>query len=360
MKHVLHIVNKWDQGGVERYIEGLVGVMSGSSVRHAVLSISTPVATSASLDTYGPLAVEGGYRSLLMGAFRLRPFLEEHSFDIVHIHASNASCYLYAYVAECCGVSTRIVHSHSSAMAFEKSITKRALNAILTKGYSGHETLRISCSTEAAQALFGDKNSLIIPNGIELDRFAYSCTARRQLRKDLNIEDGCFVLLCVGSLFEVKNHIRAIRIFELLSHVREDSVLVIVGGGPLRPLLEADVARRGLDSRVVFTGFVEDVSRWYSFGDALLFPSLYEGFPITLVEAQANGLPVVCSDTITREVALLDNCKYVSLEESDEQWVETLISSSRIPAEDAISEVRSRGFDRETAIREVEVAYGIH
>ena len=359
MKRVLHIVNKWEKGGVERYVEGLVEATSAYPVRHGILSMCTPVNTSVVVDAYGPLSNGGGIFGLLGASIRLKSFLMEHRFDIVHVHASNASCYLYANIAERCGVPVRIVHSHSSSMIFEKSLAKRALNNILFGLYSGHETMRIGCSTEAARALFKTKDSLIIPNGIDIERFKYSQASRDLLRGKLGIENDCFVVLCVGSLLEVKNHARAISIFEKLQSDMGCSRLVLVGDGPLRPPLEAEVERKGLSDRVIFAGFIEDVSQWYSLADVLLFPSLYEGFPITLVEAQANGLPVVCSDSITREVGLLKNCRYVSLDKDDADWATLLASSSRISPAEAALGIKSGGLDLDSSISKIEKAYGI-
>ena len=97
-------------------------------------------------------------------------------------------------------------------------------------------------------------------------------------------------------------------------------------------------------------GFVDDVYSWYNAMDVVLFPSLYEGFPISLVEAQCNGLPVVCSDTISREVALLDTCVFCSLSDFDEVWVDALLSADRDRSVDSVVMVKDSGFDKENTM----------
>ena len=359
MKRVLHIVNKWEKGGVERYIEGLATEISASEVVPSVLSICTDVTTGAPLNKYGPLVAGRGYFALLRGVLLMGAFLDAHTFDVAHIHASNASCCLIAYICERHGVPSRIVHSHSTSMSFETSKIKRSLNSMLLKLYAGHETLRIGCSSEAARALFGQKDSLVVPNGVDVDRFAFDAAERLALRKNLKIDEDCFVVLCVGSFVEVKNHLRSIRIFDHVQRVLQKSKLVMVGDGPLRPAIEDAVKKLNLSNKVIVAGFAEDVATWYSLADVMLFPSFYEGLPISLVEAQANGLPVVCSDTITREVGLLENCRFESLQAQDEVWARDLMSGVRVSSEAAAVKIRAMGFDKQSSIEKVKRAYGI-
>ena len=134
--------------------------------------------------------------------------------------------------------------------------------------------------------------------------------------------------------------------------------MVILGEGQLRSHLEMEVVRRGLDGLVAMPGFVNCVYRWYNAMDALLFPSLYEGFPISLVEAQCNGLPVICSDSVTREVGLLDTCCFLSLEDPDADWSRALLSSERDFTGASAASVGEKGFDREETIKSLMRIYG--
>lgn len=344
---VLHIVNKWGKGGVERFIEGVAECSCGRSIEHSVLSICTDIESSAPFKAvYGPMSCGKGLVSLFKGSLYLGPFLKSHPFDVVHVHASNGSCFLFAAIAKSEGIPTRIVHSHNSSMQSGSGAVKQVAHRLLRRAFLGNETHRLACSSEAGRHLFADNKFEIIPNGIEIKRFEFNSENRRTLREELGISEDCLMILCIGSLIEAKNHMRSLAIFDSLRKNNPNSRLMILGEGPLREKIEEGVKDREMADLVIMPGFVKDSERWLSAADAVLFPSLHEGLPIALVEAQCNGLPVVCSDAVTREVCLSSECSFLSLQCDDGAWVKKLCSSKRDETGGAARLVASLGFDR--------------
>ena len=348
---ILHVVNKWAIGGVERFIEDLIDECTNPDINQSVLSICTPIGSRIKCLKYGPMYDGTSMPSMLKGAIAFSSFLGRKHYDIVHIHTQNSSGFLYANIAKHNGVGLRIIHSHNTCLGTDAGIIKKVAQVIFRILFSESENCRMACSTEAGNHLFPKKSFMVIPNGINTVRFTFDPVARKEVRSLLDINDDIFLVGCVGTLIEAKNHIRAISVFNELYRENPNSKMVILGEGQLRSHLEMEVVRRGLDGLVAMPGFVNCVYRWYNAMDALLFPSLYEGFPISLVEAQCNGLPVICSDSVTREIGLLDTCCFLSLEDPDADWSRALLRSKRDFTGASAVSVSEKGFDREETIK---------
>lgn len=349
---ILHVVNKWSHGGVEHFIEGLAETFTSTPFSHSVLSLCTEVKSSAPFKgVYGPLYNGNSPFSILVAVVYFVKFLDRHHFDAVHIHASNGSCFLLATIARVKGIPIRIVHSHNSSLGAGSGVLKNHMHKMLTLFFSGNETVRLACSADAGKHLFGKRVFDVVPNGIDVSRFSFDLMSRNELRSMLNIGPETKMVLCVGSLVEAKNHKRAIAVFSRLTEMEPNSLLVILGDGPLRNSLEDLSEIYMVKDKVQMPGFVTDSERWLSAADVMLFPSLHEGLPIALVEAQCNGLPVVCSSSVTSEVALTDLVRFVSLESNDDDWANFVISAKR-SERDCSSQVAKSGYSREeTALK---------
>lgn len=351
MVRVLHIVNRWRQGGVERFVEGLVDGCRKGDVEQSILSICTGVPSAVDCPKYGPMHAGDSMVSMLQGARALDAFLAAHRFDVAHIHTQNSSGFLYASIAKRHGVPCRIIHSHNTSLGYGAGAVKRAAQGLFRTVYGGAETVRLACSTEAGNHLFPDGGFMVVPNGIDTERFRFDAAAREEIRGRVGVGDDEMLVACVGSMVATKNHIRALSIFAEFHNRNPRSRLLILGDGELRQDLETRACSLGIADAVSMPGFVERADRWYSAMDAVLFPSLYEGLPVSLVEAQCNGLPVVCSDTITREVGLLDTCTFISLEKPNSVWVIALEKSQRDITGVSVETICNKGFDRSSTIK---------
>ena len=348
MIRVLHIVNRWKQGGVERFVEGLVDGCGKGGVEQSILSICTDVPSAADCPKYGPMHAGDSMVSMLQGARALDAFLAVHRFEVVHIHTQNSSGFLYASIAKKHGVPCRIIHSHSTSLGYGAGAVKRAAQGLFRTVYGGAETVRLACSTEAGNHLFPGGGFKVIPNGIDIERFRFDAAAREEMRGRAGVGDDEMLVACVGSMVATKNHIRALSIFAEFHNRNPRSRLLILGDGELRQDLETRACSLGIADAVSMPGFVERADRWYSAMDAVLFPSLYEGLPVSLVEAQCNGLPVICSDTVTPEVALLGSFRRLPLAAPDGEWASSLFSAERDITGTAAQIVRTKGFDKKS------------
>ncbi|CAG9065881.1 Putative glycosyltransferase EpsF [Bifidobacterium pseudocatenulatum] len=243
------------------------------------------------------------------------------TYDIVHCHMPNAAfCVLRE--AERCGVSNRILHSHlnNSSDQFLHRLRNMPLNAIGKK----YTTDRIACSEDAGRFLFGSKPFTVVNNGIPLDHFVFSSDARASLRAEFGIGENDYVVGCVGRFVKQKNYPFAVAVFRQILNVAPDTRLVILGDGADRTDLERSIAEAGVANQVILPGVRTDVDRFYSMFDVFLMPSLYEGLPVSAVEAQAAGLPCMYSDNVPRETDITGTGTFLSLDADIDEWTKTL------------------------------------
>lgn len=185
-------------------------------------------------------------------------------------------------------------------------------------------TVKIAPSKKAAEYTFGKKcieqrKAFIIHNGLDLDEFSFDDSKRRSKRAELEIQNQ-FVVGHVGRFSKQKNHDFIVDVFYEIQKEKNNAVLLLVGDGELKQTIEQKAKSLQIADKVLFLGVRSDVSSLLNAMDIFLFPSLYEGMPNTVIEAQANGLPCIVSDTITQEVELTDIIQRVSLNLSDVDW----------------------------------------
>lgn len=279
-------------------------------------------------------------------------FLTEHRYDIVHGHATNSAS-IYLRVAKKHGCVT-IAHCHSAG--FRGNWMTKVVKAALTGQVGRVADYWFACSEKAAEHLYGEsyhnyKNYYTIPNAINADKYLFSEDTRRRVRRSLNISED--VLLCghVGSLTPPKNHSFLLDIFKSVLEKKTNAYLILCGDGPLRSELEEKAKRLGIFNKVLFQGVVRNVDEYMMAMDVLVFPSIFEGFPITIIEAEATGLPIVMSDVITAEVDITGCVNRQSLTKTPEEWANTICV---IEQEDRCSyntEIANSKYNMTTAVK---------
>lgn len=314
-KKVLHVTMRWGcgVGGVKRFIHNAVEALPKDEYRQVVASLGPITGDSQGLTVLGPV-IQGGAPFGKLGMHDMVRFFKEESPDIVHIHCNNGVGLLCAEAARRAKRVVRVVHSHNSSLGSDE-IWKRAGDAALKLLYSSSPTARVACSKVAGNWLFGSKPYMVIRNGIDLERFAFSSEQRTSVRKELSIPEESLVIGLVGAGIPVKNTSFAI---ELLARFRgdgRDAHLVLLGEGEESEALIHRASGLGVVPWTHFTGTVSDAWRYYNAMDCLVMPSFYEGLPISLIEAQANGLNCVVSDTVSREADVAGVVSYLSLDD---------------------------------------------
>lgn len=260
----------------------------------------------------------------------LQRFFREHAgYAAVHGHmTSTASIYLPA--AKRAGVPVTIAHARSAGV--DPGI-KGLVTKIIRRPLKYKADYCFTCSAEAGAAVYGRKWIMkgrvrTIPDAIDTQRFVYNAAVRGQVREELGLT-GKFVLGHVGRFSFMKNHRYLIDIFAELCRMRDDAVLVLIGKGELEDDVREKVAASGLTERVIFLGSRFDVERFYQAFDYFVFPSIFEGLPGSVTEAQAAGLHCLVSDKVTREVALTELVTYRSTDEPAANWAGEIMRNAQ-------------------------------
>ncbi|WP_338036897.1 glycosyltransferase family 1 protein [Metabacillus litoralis] len=274
----------------------------------------------------------------------LNQFFTEHKeFKVVHAHNNENSSFVLR-TAKQFGVPCRIAHSHLSDLGIDLKLPFRMYARSVMKD---QPTDFFACSKNAGKWLFGEQKEVtVLNNAVNVKEFKYNEKLRMTMRRKLNI-DGQLVIGHIGRFNKQKNHEFLLDIFNLVLDKKPDSILVLVGDGHLRTEIERKAERLNISSKIKFLGVREDISELMQAMDVFLFPSLFEGLPVVLVEAQAAGLNCIVSDSITSETNLTGRVQYVSLNDSQEKWAEKIINITTEHA-DTYNLLRKSGYDTET------------
>ena len=252
--------------------------------------------------------------------FRAHP-----EYRILHSHVRSFAS-IYIPVAKKNGVKT-IIHSHSTSNGHG---FKGFIKSILEFPLRFQADYLMACSKEAGIWLFGKKaiskeNYLFLPNAIDLKKFAFNYEKRLEVRKKLHIPLDSVVIGHVGGIEKPKNHVFLLSVFKKIMEFNKNSFLLLVGDGTLQKHIENLAVELNVSDKVLFLGNQASVYDFYSAFDILVFPSLWEGLPVTLVEAQASGLKCLVSNKITKDVLISDCLEYKSLKESPLSWAKRTI-----------------------------------
>ncbi|PYG86558.1 glycosyltransferase involved in cell wall biosynthesis [Ruminiclostridium sufflavum DSM 19573] len=274
----------------------------------------------------GKIYVLPDYKSNLKKAFKyIDCILKEEKHDIIHCNVVNSGI-PFLYYAKKNKIPVRILHSHGTKSAEKK--WKEIRNNILSPISKHYANTYFACSKMAGDYLFKGKSYTVINNAIDIERFIYNQDIRDSLRKELKVEDK-FVLGTVGRLCEQKNPKFAIKVFAELLKTNPNAVYWWIGTGPLDNKIKDYVHRIGIEKSVFFLGNRTDVNQLYQAMDVLFLPSLYEGLPVAGIEGQISGLPMLVSDTVTHEMKITDNVRYITLDKSLDEWVNEIINISK-------------------------------
>lgn len=259
---------------------------------------------------------------------KLHVFFQSHigEFAAVHCHPIWAS-EVVAHEAKRSGIKHIIQHSHSTRFAETKKSEIR--NRILLKFIGLFATDYIACSPEAS-LLFGKKRAragsvYILPNAISIDQYAYSANGRERIRREFHVDDHTILLGNVGRLSLTKNQLFAVSVFSEIKKINPNVKMLIVGEGAQKSQIEERICELHLSEAVILTGKRKDIRDILSGMDIFLMPSIFEGVPVSAIEAAAAGLPCLLSDTITRSVDM-EGVRYCSLQENARSWAETALA----------------------------------
>lgn len=285
---------------------------------------------------------------------KMKRFFREHSeYKIVHVHQDCLSSVALQCAKEC-GVPVRIAHSHNNAQ--DKNL-KYLVKLYYMKKIPNYATDLFACSNAAGTWMFGGESFQVVHNAIDISKYKYSPTIAKKVRKQFNIENK-IVIGHVGRFDPQKNHERLVDIFAECAKKNSDVILMLVGDGDRKKKIEDKVNKLGLGEKVIFTGVRSDVNELMQAMDVFVFPSLYEGLPVTLIEAQAAGLPCVISDYISEECIVTSNLvSIMKLSESATGWGEGILKKVEDGHRNIAEEIEKSGYDIKIAAKKLEKYY---
>lgn len=330
---ILHMIGNLDIGGSQAFIINLYKSIDRNKVQFDFV-IDHP-----SMVQLVPLIKSLGGKIHVMPGFNGVNYIEVlHAWDsffennkeykVLHSHVRSYAS-LYIYIAKKHGLTT-IIHSHSTSNGKGlASLYKSALQYPLR--YLADYCF--ACSEEAGKWLYGEKATLqsnyrLIPNGIDQKRFAFNAEKRVLMRNELGINKDTFVLGHVGRFIVPKNHKFLVELFAEYHKENSNSKLLLVGDGELCEAVKQLIEQLDIGDAAIMVGSKTNTEDYYQAMDVFVFPSLWEGLPVSVVEAQANGLICLLSDVITQNVDLTDQVKYLSLNEK-KRWLEEIAATQK-------------------------------
>lgn len=347
---IAHIIGKWLGGGVESVVMNYYRHIDRTKIQFDFIcdKDSTNIPYDEIEQLGGRVILVPPYQKVFEYQKELIKIFKDNNYKIVHSHINTLSVFPLR-AAKKAGVPIRIAHSHSTTN--KKEWKKNLLKQILRPFSKVYATDYMCCSELAGRWLFGNKeydkgNVYLLNNAIDLDKFKYDEKIRKEKREELNIKDDTLVIGHVGRFVEQKNHRFLIDIFNEVHKQKENSILLLVGQGPLMEEMKEKAKNLGLKNSIKFLEQRNDVNELYNAMDLFLFPSLYEGLGMVLIEAQCSGLPCVASTEIPEIAKVLDTTRFFSLDKNSKEWTSIILDDySKFKRHNSTDEITENNFN---------------
>lgn len=354
MKRICCFCETWESGGIESFLYNVLSNADLTDVKVDVVSVKksdsifTEKLRAHGIDVVG---LTDKKCSELKKRRLFRNYLKQVKYDTIHFNLFHSVSLGYVSIAMSEGVNVRLVHSHNTNLRKTRMRwLKLILHNFAKRIYTSKATRLMACSEAAAGFLFSDSDLnrmgyTFIPNGIVVDRFAFDKTVRDSVRKEMEIENN-LVIGSVGRLCYQKNQSFLIDVLYELNKVRSDCRLLLVGEGDDFQVLKQKAESMGVLDKIIFYGVTDEPEKLFMAMDVMAFPSLFEGLGIVAIEAQASGLPVVCSEFVPHEAHITDLITVCSLSEGAAKWADTLQKVNAPEKRNVYTEtVKKSGFD---------------
>lgn len=359
MTNILFITYGLEKNGTEEFIMNVLRGLD-KNLFHADFLIFSIGDTTNSIEAegYGCRIYRLPPRRRGLAYYKeLDKFFSENGskYSAVHLNEGNMTTISPIYYAWKYKIPVRIIHAHNSDTTGWFNKIQHWYNKRYNLKYCTH---RFACSTLAADFFFDSKNSVVIKNGIVLSRFTFNIMVREQMRAKLEIDNNTKVIGHVGRFTDVKNQSFIVDIFYQYHRNEENSKLVLIGIGEKYDEIVQKVNKLGLEDAVVMPKLQNNVNEWMQAFDLFIMPSLYEGLPFVLVEAQAAALPCLVSDTINKDAAITESFYYMSLQDSSRKWAEKILDIlEKYNRYKTDSIIEAKGFSIETTVKYLQYVY---
>ena len=284
---------------------------------------------------------------------KLSKLIRGNHYNLVHAHGS--SCTLVTeLIASALANTPCCPHSHNTNC--QHKVAHRLLKPLFCVLYRSG----FACGEEAGKWLYGNRNFVVLNNGINVDRFAFSLEDRGIYREKYGINSEDTVLIHIAHFTETKNHKFLIDCYDELLKKSSNYKLLLIGQGVKEFDIRRLVKKKQIEDKVIFIGTTMSIPELLSASDIMVLPSLYEGFPFTTVEAQASGIRCIVSDAVTMKCKMTENFTFVSLEK--DKWVDEIIRSSTkydrvVACNNAKKAISDSGYYIKTNVNKLKVCY---
>jgi glycosyltransferase involved in cell wall biosynthesis len=360
---ILHVVGGMDRGGVETWLMHVLRQIDRDRYQMDFLApANIHYAYTDEIKALGSQIFPCIEPSrLLLYAANFQSILQDQGpYDIIHVHVHLFSGYVL-YLAKQAGIKIRVIHSHSDTSSVESAakLPRRIYNRLMKYSISKNMTAGLAASRLAAADLLStDSNWKTLYCGIDLTSFDNQIN-NRQIRIEFGIPEDALVIGHVGRFDSPKNHFFLLEIAAEIVKVEPKMRLVLIGTGALKTEIESKIIELNLTAQVILLGARNDVPRlMQGLMDIFLFPSLYEGLGLVLVEAQAAGLPCIFSDVVPEEADIVQSLtQRISLTKSATEWAKVVLDTSTtnntIPRDQALELVKQSAFNIQVSLPEL-------
>lgn len=283
----------------------------------------------------------------------MKKFFEEHpEYKIIHSHI-DAMSYFPLRAAKENHIPIRIAHSHSSKLDRD---LKLPIKYMALKNIEKVANVNCACGSVAGKFMFPNNDFHVVNNAIELNSFTFDEKIRNIKRRELKVENQ-FVIGHVGRYCYIKNQMFLLDVFKYVLAERENSHLLLIGKGEDQDKLKKKIRDLGIENKVSLLIDRADVAELYQAMDVFVLPSLFEGLPMVGVEAQANGLPCVVSDKISKEIMLTNNIMMLRIRDGAQRWSTEILDCNLARDESANAELSEAGYDVEMEASKLQQMY---
>lgn len=279
----------------------------------------------------------------------LKRIFEDYKFDVFWLNCCSLSCIEELKQAYKVNVPIRIIHSHNSQnMGNWLTLLLHSLHKLVLKKYITHS---FACSDTAAKWMFSKsvyKRTIVFHNAIDAQKFEVNPKINLQMRKKLNIKNDALVVGHVGRFHFQKNHSFLLQIFSEYKKLQSNSILILCGSGKLKREIIENIKKYNLEDSIVMLENQTQMENIYQIFDVFLFPSLFEGLPFALIEAQAAGIPCLISNSISKEICITNLISYKALSDSASEWAIELNRVSKTIKTNTTDLIKKAGYDTKT------------
>ncbi|SHF46314.1 glycosyltransferase EpsF [Salegentibacter echinorum] len=355
MEKILHIVDRMDRGGAEMMIMNLYRVLDRNRFQFDFLYF-----TEKKCDFDDEIRDLGGtifnipesIKDPFTRIITIRKLLRKNKdIRIIHCHTL-FSIGLHLFAGRLAGVPVRIAHSHNTSDKKGSDFFRQVYHTLMRKMIFANATHYISCGEKAKTFLFPKvkKKILLLNNAIDTEFFSrIGRENENYFRNEFHLQDNCLVVVQIGSINKTKNQEFTLRLSEALNDLEINHQIFIIGEGDDRIDLENLASSKNFRGNVIFLGKRKDIPNLLGGADLMLMPSLHEGFPVVLVEAQAAGTPALISENISKEVDLgVELVNYESLSSDYKHWIEKIKyirKQKKIANSERLAILKQKGFD---------------